>query len=317
MKKILVIGSMNMDFVTDVPHMPAVGETILAQGLEFVPGGKGANQAFAMGRLGGDVAMLGAVGADTYGERLCENLARAGVDVSQVRRCQEAATSIAVIGVTPQGDNSIIVLPGANRTVDQAYLEEHHGLLEACDILAMQLEIPLDTVLWAAKEAKALGKTVVLDPAPAVPDLPEELFPCLDLIKPNETELSILTGRPYRPEDLGESARALQAKGVKNVLVTLGGEGSYLLKEDGSEARFPADKTVPVVDTTAAGDGFMAGLCVGLAQGQSLEEAAELAAAVSDIVVTRRGAQSSIPTREEVARALREKETKTHGKRSE
>ena len=260
---------------------------------------------------------LGAVGADTYGERLCENLARAGVDVSQVRRCQEAATSIAVIGVTPQGDNSIIVLPGANRTVDRAYLEEHRRLLEACDILAMQLEIPLDTVLWAAKEAKALGKTVVLDPAPAVPDLPEELFPCLDLIKPNETELSILTGRPYRPEDLGESARALQAKGVKNVLVTLGGEGSYLLKEDGSEARFPVDKTVPVVDTTAAGDSFMAGLCVGLAQGQSLEEAAELAAAVSDIVVTRRGAQSSIPTREEVARALREKETKTHGKRSE
>ena len=169
MKKILVIGSMNMDFVTDVPHMPAVGETILAQGLEFVPGGKGANQAFAMGRLGGDVAMLGAVGADTYGERLCENLARTGVDVSQVRRCQEAATSIAVIGVTPQGDNSIIVLPGANRTVDRAYLEEHRPLLEDCDILAMQLEIPLDTVLWAAKEAKALGKTVVLDPAPRSP----------------------------------------------------------------------------------------------------------------------------------------------------
>lgn len=253
MKKILVIGSMNMDFVTDVPHMPAVGETILAQGLEFVPGGKGANQAFAMGRLGGSVAMLGAVGADTYGERLCENLQSAGVDVSQVRRCQEAATSIAVIGVTPQGDNSIIVLPGANRTVDRAYLEEHRPLLEDCDILAMQLEIPLDTVLYAAREAKALGKTVVLDPAPAVPDLPEELFPCLDLIKPNETELSILTGRPYRPEDLRESARALQAKGVRNVLVTLGGEGSYLLKEDGSEARFPADKTVPVMDTTAAG----------------------------------------------------------------
>lgn len=138
--------------------------------------------------------MLGAVGADTYGERLCENLQSAGVDVSQVRRCQEAATSIAVIGVTPQGDNSIIVLPGANRTVDRAYLEEHRPLLEDCDILAMQLEIPLDTVLYAAKEAKALGKTVVLDPAPAVPDLPEELFPCLDLIKPNETELSILTG---------------------------------------------------------------------------------------------------------------------------
>ena len=300
MKKILVIGSMNMDFVTDVPHMPAVGETVLAQGLEFVPGGKGANQAFAMGRLGGDVAMLGAVGADTYGEKLCHNLQSAGVDVSQIKRCCDAATSVAVIGVTPQGDNSIIVLPGANQAVDRAYLEEHHDLLEACDILAMQLEIPLDTVVYAAREAKALGKTVVLDPAPAVPDLPEELYPCLDLIKPNETELAILTGRAYRPEDLRDNALALQAKGVKNVLVTLGGEGSYLLKEDGSEARFPADKTVKVVDTTAAGDSFMAGLCVGLAQGQSLEEAARLASAVSDIVVTRRGAQTSIPTLEEV-----------------
>ena len=144
------------------------------------------------------------------------------------------------------------------------------------------------------------GKTVVLDPAPAVPDLPEELFPCLDLIKPNEMELSILTGRPYCPEDLRESALALQAKGVKNVLVTLGSEGSYLLKEDGTQSRVPADKTVTVVDTTAAGDSFMAGLCVGLAQGQGLEEAIRLAAAVSDIVVTRRGAQTSIPTLEEV-----------------
>lgn len=306
MKKILVIGSMNMDFVTDVPHMPAVGETILAQGLEFVPGGKGANQAFAMGRLGGDVAMLGAVGADTYGERLCENLHSAGVDVSQVRRCQEAATSIAVIGVTPQGDNSIIVLPGANRTVDQAYLEEHHGLLEACDILAMQLEIPLDTVVYAAKEAKALGKTVVLDPAPAVPDLPEELYPCLDLIKPNETELSILTGRPFSLETLGDSARLLRQRGARNVLVTLGAEGSYLLEEDGRETRIPGDKTVQAVDTTAAGDSYLAGVCVALSQGKGLAQAAALASAVASLVVTRRGAQTSIPDREEAQALLQQ-----------
>ena len=306
MKKILVIGSMNMDFVTDVPHMPAVGETILAQGLEFVPGGKGANQAFAMGRLGGDVAMLGAVGADTYGERLCENLARAGVDVSQVRRCQEAATSIAVIGVTPQGDNSIIVLPGANRTVDRAYLEEHRGLLEDCDILAMQLEIPLDTVLYAAKEAKALGKTVVLDPAPAVPDLPEELYPCLDLIKPNETELSILTGRPFSLETLGDSARLLRQRGARNVLVTLGAEGSYLLEEDGRETRIPGDKTVQAVDTTAAGDSYLAGVCVALSQGKDLPQAAALASAVASLVVTRRGAQTSIPDREEAQALLQQ-----------
>lgn len=300
MKKILVIGSMNMDFVTDVPHMPAVGETVLARGLELVPGGKGANQAYAIGRLGGQVSMLGSVGDDTYGERLCQNLAGAGVDVSQVLRSGRASTSMAVIGVTPQGDNSIIVLPGANSCVDRGYLDAHRDLLEACDILVLQLEIPLDTVVYAAREAKALGKAVVLDPAPAVPDLPEELFPCLELIKPNETELSVLTGRPHDPAHLRESALALQAKGVRNVLVTLGGEGSYLLREDGGEKRLYADRQVKVVDTTAAGDSYMAGLCVGLARGQGLEEAAELATAVSNIVVTRRGAQTSIPTLEEV-----------------
>ncbi|MGI6254951.1 MAG: ribokinase [Acutalibacter sp.] len=302
MKRILVIGSMNMDFVTSLSHMPVVGETVLAQGLEFIPGGKGANQAFAMGRLGGSVTMLGSVGADTYGEKLCENLAYAGVDVSHVLRSAHASTSMAVIGVTPQGDNSIIVLPGANGCVDPAYLQENHRLLEECDLVVMQLEIPLETVVYAAQEAKRLGKTVVLDPAPAVPDLPVELYPCLDLIKPNETELSILVGRPYTSETLRECAGLLQEKGVKNVLVTLGGEGSYLLKEDGTEMRLPA-KPVKVVDTTAAGDSYLAGLCVGLSQGQSLEEAVELAGEVANIVVTRRGAQTSIPTLEEVQEA--------------
>lgn len=300
MKKILVIGSMNMDFVTDIPHMPAVGETVLAQGLDFVPGGKGGNQAYAMGRLGGRVSMLGSVGNDTYGEKLCANLASAGVDVSCVRRAQAVSTGMAVIGVTPQGDNSIIVLPGANRAVDREYLQEHQDRLKDCDIVALQLEIPLDAVVFAAEEAKRLGKTVVLDPAPAVPDLPEDLYPCLDLIKPNETKLSVLTGCPQDPGGMRKGARILREKGVKNVLVTLGGEGSYLLQEDGTERYFPADKTVKVVDTTAAGDSYMAGLCVGMAQGQSLEKAAELATAVSNIVVTRRGAQTSIPTMDEV-----------------
>lgn len=303
MKKILVIGSMNMDFVAAVPHLPALGETMLAQSLDLVPGGKGANQACAIGRLGGYVAMLGCVGADTYGETLCANLAGAGVDVSHVCRKEQASTSIAVIGVTPQGDNSILVLPGANSGVDPAYIQAHLDLLEECDMVVLQLEIPLPTVIYAAREAKRRGKMVVLDPAPAVPDLPEELYSCVELIKPNETELSILTGRPYRPKYLRESAQALQAKGVKNVLVTLGGDGSYLLKENGMEKRLYANQAVNVVDTTAAGDGYMAGLCVGLAQGQSLDEATELAAAVSSLVVSRRGAQTSIPTLKEVLEA--------------
>ena len=157
--------------------------------------------------------MLGCLGQDSFGDRLLENLSKAGVDTQGVERRGEASTSMAVIGVDPQGDNSILVLPGANGLVDRAMVDRHLDLLEGCDILAMQLEIPLDTVAYAAKKAKELGKTVVLDPAPAVPDLPEELYPCLDLIKPNETELSILTGRPFSLETLGDSARLLRQRG--------------------------------------------------------------------------------------------------------
>ena len=302
MKRILVIGSLNMDFVTSLPHMPAVGETVLAQGLELIPGGKGANQAFAMGRLGGSVTMLGSVGQDTYGERLCANLAGAGVDVSHILRTKKASTSMAVIGVTPQGDNSILVLPGANQQVDTEYLKENHELLEQCDLVVMQSEIPLETVVYAAQEAKRLGKTVVLDPAPAVADLPPELFPCLDLIKPNETELATLVGKPQDLSKVEEYGELLQAKGVKNVLVTLGGEGAYLRKEDGSQM-WQRSKPVEVVDTTAAGDSYLAALCVGIAQGKPIEQAWELAARVAALVVTRRGAQSSIPTREELEKA--------------
>ena len=299
MKQLLVIGSMNMDFVTHLDHMPAVGETILAQGLELVPGGKGANQAYAMGKLGGKAAMLGAVGADSQGNRLCENLASVGVDVSRVLRLEDAATGMALIGVNPRGDNSIVVLPGANRQVTPDYVRENLDLLDNSDILVLQLEIPLETVVFAAREAKARGKTVILDPAPAVPRLPEELFPCLDLIKPNETELSILTGRPYDPSRLREDALSLQKKGARQVLVTLGGAGSYLLREDGSEAFFQADPSVKVVDTTAAGDSFVGALAVSLSRGRDLAGAARFASRVADIVVSRPGAQSSIPYLEE------------------
>ena len=161
-------------------------------------------------------------------------------------------------------------------------------------------------ILDAAKKAKELGKTVVLDPAPAVPDLPEELYPCLDLIKPNETELSILTGRPFSLETLGDSARLLRQRGARNVLVTLGAEGSYLLEEDGRETRIPGDKTVQAVDTTAAGDSYLAGVCVALSQGKGLPQAAALASAVASLVVTRRGAQTSIPDREELRALLQQ-----------
>lgn len=300
MKKLLVIGSMNMDFVTDLPHALAVGETILAQNLRLVPGGKGANQAYAMGKLGGMVTMLGAVGADLHGERLCGNLQSVGVEVEAIRKAEDSPTGMAVITVLPSGDNSILVLQGANAQVTPEYVKEHHQLLEECDILVLQLEIPLETVVYAAQEAYRMGKQVILDPAPAVAGLPEELLQCLYLLKPNETELSILMGHPYDPASLREDALSLQKKGVKNVLVTLGSAGSYLLLEDGSEVRMEANPKVQVVDTTAAGDSYVAALAVALSEGDNLEKAARFASRVSDIVVTRPGAQTSIPSREEV-----------------
>lgn len=303
MKKILVIGSLNMDFVAGVSHIPTVGETILAENFELVPGGKGANQSYAIGKMHGNVAMLGMVGQDTYGERLCENLKSVGVDVSRIRKLSGVSTGIAVIGVIPEGDNSILVVSGANAHVDKSYIVENMDLLEASDIIVVQLEIPLETVMYAVKEARKRGKTVILDPAPAVPDLPDELFTCVDVIKPNETELAILLQECSDEEDLRANAKLLQRKGAKNIVVTLGGEGSYLLKEDHTEKRLHADKTVHVVDTTAAGDSYVAGLAVALARGDSLDEAVELAGRVSNIVVTRKGAQTSIPSFEELEEA--------------
>lgn len=302
MKKILVIGSMNMDFVAGVSHIPTLGETVLADNFELVPGGKGANQSYAIGKMHGNVAMLGMVGQDTYGERLCENLKSVGVDVTRVRKLSGVSTGIAVIGVIPEGDNSILVIPGANAYVDKSYVVENMDLFESSDIIVVQLEIPLETVMYVVKEARKRGKTVILDPAPAISDLPDELFSCVDVIKPNETELAILVQDFSSEENLCANAELLQRKGVKNIVVTLGGEGSYLLKEDHTEKRLYADKTVHVVDTTAAGDSYVAGLAVALSRGDSLDEAVELASRVSNIVVTRKGAQTSIPSFEELTK---------------
>ena len=302
MKKILVIGSMNMDFVAGVSHIPTLGETVLADNFELVPGGKGANQSYAIGKMHGNVAMLGMVGQDTYGERLCENLKSVGVDVTRVRKLSGVSTGIAVIGVIPEGDNSILVIPGANAYVDKSYVMENMDLFESSDIIVVQLEIPLETVMYVVKEARKRGKTVILDPAPAISDSPDELFSCVDVIKPNETELAILVQDFSSEENLCANAELLQRKGVKNIVVTLGGEGSYLLKEDHTEKRLYADKTVHVVDTTAAGDSYVAGLAVALSRGDSLDEAVELASRVSNIVVTRKGAQTSIPSFEELTK---------------
>lgn len=307
MGKILVVGSLNVDMVMNVDHMPAEGETILCDGMTLVPGGKGANQACAAGRLGTDVAMLGAIGDDDYGALQLKSLSEAGVEVGGLLKKEGQNTGTAFITVNKSGNNSIVVVPGANSAFRPEDIEANRELIEQCEIMILQLEIPLDTVCYAAKLAKSLGKTVILDPAPVPEHFPEELYEYVDIVKPNETELGMLTGIAEAQKHLTEATQVLKARGVKNVLVTLGGDGVYINPESGEEIRIPACK-VKAVDTTAAGDSFTAALAAMLLNGESLEAAAEFANRVSAIVVTRKGAQSSIPTIDEVVNYSKELE---------
>lgn len=307
MKKILVIGSLNLDMVTNVDHMPTVGETILCPSMQLIPGGKGANQACAAASLGADTTILGAVGADSYAELLKESLCRADADVSHLIVRPDQNTGVALITVNRDGDNSIVVVSGANATIHPEDIEKKRYLLEANDIVVLQMEIPLETVLYSAKLAKQLGKTVLLDPAPVPKVFPKELLQYVDILKPNETELSMLTGIDITDKDTGEShleeaAAWVHSHGCPHLVVTLGEKGVYLHSDvDGTpeNCRIPARK-VHAVDTTAAGDTFTAALAVRLLEGASLKDAALFANCASSIVVTRKGAQSSIPTREEV-----------------
>lgn len=299
MGKILVIGSLNVDMVMKVDHMPVAGETILSDGMKLVAGGKGANQACAAGRLGTDVIMLGAIGNDAYGEMQRQSLQQSGVDVSGLLTKENVSTGTAFITVNKEGNNSIVVVQGANAQFTPEDIEAHRNLIEECEIVILQLEIPMDTVLYAVKLARKLGKIVLLDPAPAPEHFPEELYQYIDIIKPNESELSRLTGIADAQNHLEEAVQILKDHGVKNVLVTLGGEGAYLDAENKTAVHIPAKK-VKVVDTTAAGDSFTAALAAMILDGKTLEEAAEFANQVSAIVVTREGAQDSIPTLQEV-----------------
>ena len=299
MGKILVIGSLNIDMVMRVDHMPAAGETILCDGMKLVAGGKGANQACAAGRLGTDVTMLGAIGNDSHGEMQRDSLQRSGVDVSGLITKESVSTGTAFITVNKEGNNSIVVVQGANAQFTPEDIEAHRDLLEECEIVILQLEIPMDTVLYAVKLARTLGKTVILDPAPVPEHFPEELYQYVDIIKPNESELSRLTGIADAQNHLEEAVQIVKDHGVRNVLVTLGGDGVYLDTENEPPVHIPAKK-VEVVDTTAAGDSFTAALAAMLLEGKTLKEAAEFANQVSAIVVTREGAQDSIPTLQEV-----------------
>lgn len=295
MKKILVIGSLNMDSVIKTPHMPKSGETVMGTDISLIPGGKGANQAYAAGKLGGDVAMLGAVGKDSFGDTMLNNLRNVNVDVKGIRQLEGIPTGQAYITVDEEGQNSIIVIAGANGKVTEKMIDENMNLIDASDIIIMQLEIPVQTVQYIKETAIKKGKTVILDPAPAVEGLPDEFWNGIDYIKPNETELEILAGRTLATEsELIEGAKEMLAKGVKTVLVTLGEKGCLYVSN--REEKVIPTKKVHVVDTTAAGDSFTAAFALALSRDESVEDAIAFGQKVSAIAVTRKGAQTSIPS---------------------
>ena len=296
-KGILVIGSLNMDLSIDLAKMPVTGETILGRGIAYKAGGKGANQACAAGKLGGRVRMLGCVGQDEFGQKLVKSLSESGVETDYIKESRDLPTGTAVIYVDDNGDNSIVVIPGANMACDIEYLKEQDEQFHWCDYVVLQMEIPYEAVWYSVKRAKELGKMVILNPAPAPDEIPEEILSLVDYLTPNETEIIALNGKSK--DDIREGAEKLLSRGVSNVIATLGDRGALLVNRYG-ETFYPARKVVSV-DTTAAGDCFNGAMVAALAEGQSEEEAILFANIASSIAVTRKGAQESLPIREEVA----------------
>lgn len=296
-KGILVIGSLNMDLSIDLAKMPVTGETILGRGIAYKAGGKGANQACAAGKLGGRVRMLGCVGQDEFGQKLVKSLPESGVETDYIKESRDLPTGTAVIYVDDNGDNSIVVIPGANMACDIEYLKEQDEQFHWCDYVVLQMEIPYEAVWYSVKRAKELGKMVILNPAPAPDEIPEEILSLVDYLTPNETEIIALNGKSK--DDIREGAEKLLSRGVSNVIATLGDRGALLVNRYG-ETFYPARKVVSV-DTTAAGDCFNGAMVAALAEGQSEAEAILFANIASSIAVTRKGAQESLPIREEVA----------------
>lgn len=294
--KIVVIGSLNMDLVVKAVRAPKRGETVLGEEIHFVPGGKGANQAVGLARLGAETTMIGAVGSDAFGVELMKALQKDGVNTSSVKVLDSEATGVASI-LLAEGDNSIVVVPGANAQCLPEDLDQYEGKIAEADLMLLQLEIPLVTVEHAIKLARKHGKTVMLNPAPAQ-SLSQDLLSQVDYLTPNRSELALLTGMSEE-STIAEGIEGLLEVGVSCCVTTLGVEGVALMEKGGSLVKV-SGYMVPVVDTTGAGDAFNAGLAYALAQEKSIREAAEFAVRVSALAVTKFGAQGGMPTLAEV-----------------
>ncbi len=297
-KRVAVIGSLNMDLVIKTARMPQVGETM--KGINFIvnPGGKGANQAVAVGRLAGEVYMTGCVGNDNHGQSLIASLKESGVKTDYIQKIDNVTTGVAVIIVYEDGNNSIILHGGANDCVNKEVLQSAEQLIIQSDYVLLQLEIPLATVEYFAEFSKRHHKTVILNPAPAV-KLSEKLLNNVDIIVPNETECEILTGiKVDCNETAQKAAEFLYRQGIKQVVITLGKNGVFYY--DPSESFQIPVIEVETVDTTAAGDCLIGAFVAELCRGKNVKQALEFAVAAASLAVTKRGAQSSLPTLKEV-----------------
>jgi len=297
-----VIGSANMDFTMAVPRLPRPGETVSGGTLLVNRGGKGANQAVAARRLGGEVRMIGAVGADSSGAGIREGLHALGIDVDGLMTVPDAATGTALILVDAEGQNQIGVAPGANHRLTVDMVRPREASIAWAEVLLCQLETPLPVVGWALQTARQHGVTAILNPAP-VQALSDEVLALADYLTPNQIEAGLLSGiEADDPDSARYAAERILARGTAHVIITLGAQGA--LACDGTTAlHFPAFP-VTAVDTTGAGDAFNGALAVGLAAGGSLDQAVPLAAAAAALTCTKRGAQDSIPDRADVERFL-------------
>lgn len=291
---IIVFGSINMDLVATAPRLPVGGETLLGEDFFQVSGGKGANQAVALARLGIPAQMVGRVGADNFGVELLKNLEASGVQTNNVFVDESVSSGVAIITVSQTGENQIVVIPGANERVDREDVQRLSQLLPEATALLLQLEIPISQVVAAAKAARNANIKVILDPAPAQSNLPAELYPLIDIITPNEVEAGQLVGFAVDGEETAaKAAEILLQRGVKCAIVKLGAKGVFCATAQ--EKFFVPAFQVDVVDTVAAGDAFNGGLAAALFKGISLHQAVIWGAAAGALAATKPGAQTSLP----------------------
>lgn len=317
-RHIAVIGSLSMDLVLTMPKLPQVGETLKGNSFNTFVGGKGNNQALAMARLGARTAMLGKLGKDTYAEAILSCLSENGVECRHMLSAETVGTGIANIWVNSKGENEIVIIANSNGELKPSDIDEQVGIFEDATLLVMQLEIPLETVIYAAEQARAKGIAVLLNPAPApVGGLPQELLSKIDYIVPNETETEILTGIDPSDEVKALAAgKALLDKGIGCAILTLGARGAVIIAKEPFEKaendaansifyKFTPAPPVKVIDSTAAGDAFVGGMAAALSRGESLSQAVAEGCAAGSLACTKAGAAPSLPSRLELDKLLK------------